>query len=156
MGGGTATMTGNATALLDSFSFSEAGTIMRLVGGEILLSFATQTLVASDAAALTVGIGLVSTDAAAAGAASMPDPASDSVYDWIWWYTSILRNMNVTTETGLFAQGAAVSRIPINSKAMRRFKGAQSLVAVVQYADVNGAPTVFVDFAGVRVLHSGS
>ena len=153
LGGAAVAFTGASTILIDSATFpaGDPYTLLRILGGSLLISFADQTLVANDAASMTVGIGYVSDDAAAVGSSAMPDPASEPDYDWVWWYTTVIRNMGVTTESVIPA-GGGFDRVMIASKAMRKVTPKQTLVVVGQYADISGTPSVTVDFGGCRFL----
>jgi len=150
--GSATAVSADSTVLLDTFTAAggEPFTILRMIG-EVGISFASQTLVANDAASITVGIGVVSADAATLGASALPDPLSEPEYSWLWWYSTVIRNMTVTTEA-LFPQGGGYSRKEINSKAMRRVGPRESLVAVAQYSDVLGTPSITIDLAGTRIL----
>ena len=151
-GGAAAAISSDSTVLLDSFTASSAEpfTVLRMIG-EVGIGFANQTLVENDAASITIGIGVVSADAAALGATAMPDPLAEPDYSWLWWYSTVVRNMSVTTEN-LFAQGGGFTRKEINSKAMRKVGPREALVAIAQYSDVLGTPNITVDFASTRFL----
>lgn len=149
-GGIDATLSSAGNNLMVNNPFGEPCTILRIIG-EVTVSFAVQTLVAGDAANITMGIGIVSSDAATVGSTAMPDPVSDPGFPWLWWYSTQLRNMSVTTES-LFADGAGYARIRVESKAMRKVSPSESLVVVAEWTDINGAPIVNVDWAGARFL----
>ncbi len=134
------TVAANGTSIVNSIAFTDPATILRLIG-EVVTVFPNQTLVANDAAQLTLGIGLVSSDAAAVGFTALPDPLDEPGYDWLWWYSTFLFNMNITTEN-VVPDGSFYSRIPIQSKAMRKLKPNMTLVLVQQYLSESGSPTV--------------
>ncbi len=136
LAGTAVTFTANATALMGSTGFAIPGTILRTLG-EILVSI-MPTVVLSDECVVTFGLGLVSTDAAAVGATAMPDPFDEEGYDWLWWYSTTLFVPEAATGFG----GAAHARIPVETRAMRRFKPNQSLALVTQYTDIVGTPRV--------------
>ena len=142
---------GTLQALMVNNNFGkDPVTVLRILG-ELLVTFPNQTLVANDAAAITVVIGVVSADAAAVGITAMPDPASDPDYPWLWWYSTVLRNFNITTETkGMGEMGS--SRIRVESQAMRKIAPAENLVVIAEWQDITGVPSVTVDWAGARVL----
>ena len=126
--------------------FLEAGTILRMLG-ELSVTPGATGVTDNDAAQMTVGIGLVSTDAATLGSTAMPDPAAELDYDWLWWYSVAI---DVPNEVS-FAGQTASARIPISSKAMRRFKPRSSLVVIGQYSDGVGIPPLSV-IGSTRVL----
>ncbi len=70
--------TANATGLLGSLTLvgDEPFTVIRSLG-ELSIAPAAAGVVAGDATSVAVGIGVVSTDAITAGAASLPDPAAE-------------------------------------------------------------------------------
>ena len=86
-----------------------------------------------------VGIGVVSSAAATAGAASVPTPLTEQAWDgWMWWQSF-----------GLFAPIAALSsstpldgsqlHVEIDTKAMRKIAIDESLVAVIEVVEVTTA-----------------
>ena len=128
--------------------FIGPGTLLRFRCNDILITM-DATKQAADTIRLTFGLGIVSTDAAAAGAASMPDPLSDTDYPWIWYGDYIVRSeVAAATE----ALGSSVIRFSADSKAMRRVKPLQSLLWVMQASGAAGVPTTLVDVGTTRVL----
>ena len=138
------------TLILGSFTAAggEPFTILRMLG-ELLVTPDEAGVVAGDAASITVGIGLVSSDAFTAGAASMPDPGGDPDYDWLWWYVVNLMFAEGSTASSRSISGNA--RVRIDSKAMRKVSPKQTLVILGQYADFVGVPPVDV-LANIRFL----
>ncbi len=129
-------------------AFLEPGTILRCRTPDILMMFdATQQI--GDTINLTFGLALVSADAAAAGATSMPDPGSEPEFPWLWWGDFFLRSELAAGEQDL---GSAVVRRSADTKAMRRFKPGQALVWVVEATAVAGAPVTLIDVCRTRVL----
>jgi len=132
-------LTANGTTLIDTFTDADRDpfTVMRLIG-EVSVAPDEAGITAGDSALVVVGIGVVSTDAATAGAGSMPDPGGEADYPWLWWAPIFLQfpksdNTNVT-----------IRKVAINSKAMRKVAPGQSVVAVAEYVDFVGAPPLDV------------
>ncbi len=97
----------------------------------------------------TIGLGIVSTDAFTAGAASMPDPDSEPGYPWMWWSTLDLRS-----EVAAASEDWGISQqiIEVDTKAMRRVQPEQTLVYVIQHILATGAPVTNFCFGTSRVL----
>ncbi len=58
-------------------------TVLRMIGEYTIQP--TAAITALDACRVTVAIGVVSSDAFAAGVGSMPDPSSEPDYPWLYW-----------------------------------------------------------------------
>ncbi len=147
---GAVEITSVSTVLLASLSFAAPATILRCLG-EILVVFDETGVTAGEAAMLTFGLGVVSTDAATAGSASMPDPGAEPQYPWLWWYNTTIEAISASASTAAEI-GSAYSRIPLESSAARRIKNNQSLALVVEYEGIQGTPPVDVTSGRVRVL----
>ena len=144
---GRVSMTAEGTFVLGtSAAFVEAGTILRLIGEVVVVPQATG-ITDNDAANITMGVALVSSDAAELGATAMPDPDDEAQYDWLWWWTTTIDIPNASE----FGGAASSARVPIASKAMRRFKPRSSLVVVAQYTDITGLPGINAS-VGLRFL----
>ncbi len=145
-----AALTGAGTTLLDSLSDADNDpfTVLRLIG-ELVIAENDTGIVVADACQITVGIGVVSTDAAAVGSTAMPDPAAEADYPWLWWYAGSF----LFPEASLGVRGgtAGQARIRIESSAMRKVGPRQSLVAVVEYVNAVGDPPMDMLFS-TRVL----
>jgi hypothetical protein len=138
----------NATFLGGVLDFIGPGTLLRFRCNDILMTFnATQQV--DDDINLTLGLGIVSTDAAALGATAMPDPLGEPDYPWVWWGNYTLRSQLSSGVNGL---GSSVIRIEADSKAMRRVKPQQSLVWIIEASGASGAPVTVVDIGETRVL----
>ena len=139
-------MSSNATALAGSVGFAIPGTILRILG-EYVIGL-TSDAVATDNCTLTVGIGIVSSDAVAAGAASMPDPTDEPNYPWLYWMSH-----GFTFEAAQSVGGPAEQvRHSFNVQLMRRFKPGQTLAMVLQYENVAGNPPLTILTSVYRVL----
>ncbi len=145
---GTKDLVGAADeAILQILNFTGPGTILRMLGEYVIVP--TAAPVAGDEALVTVGIGMVSTDAAALGETAMPDPASDADYDWLYW--SSHRLVFGTTSVDPSSLGASVRKL-FDVRSMRKFKPSSSLVMVVQLESGIGDPPVTISVGYTRVL----
>ncbi len=141
-------MTGNATILFSgALNFVAPGTILRMIG-EYLIS-PTSAPAALDSAVITVGIGIVSTDAAALGATAMPDPAVDGDYPWLYWASHAFTFAGTDPQAGSDSYRV---RVPFDIRSMRKFKPAQSLVMVAQYSNQVGTPPLTMEQPAWRTL----
>ena len=134
-----------STILGTSLAFGSPATILRM-RGQILLNF--------DAAAdnsrqnVGIGIGIISSDAFAAGAGSVPDPLSETDYPWLWWSTiPLVNDLQIAGES---LQLAVVARVEVDSKAMRKVKPGQSLAVIYQTSAAVSATNI--QQANIRVL----
>ena len=99
-------------------------------------------------ASIAVGIIIVTTRAFNAGSGSMPLPQDNGENQWIWHdYVQLTSGAEVAAnDTGL------IDRVVIDSKAMRKMKGDETLAFMAQVADsVDGGGTVDMMY-GVRFL----
>jgi len=108
-----------------------AFTLVRMRGHLHVVCVGTSGAV-GDGFAGAAGIGLVSNDAFAAGAASIPGPQTDANWDgWIWH-----QFFDVRQATGTIADGANAASInmhmDIDSKAMRKWDPGMTLVGMVE------------------------
>ncbi len=81
--GGFILLTANSTNLGSFFAPNEPATFLRLLGEYVIGP--TSAPVVGDKAIVTVGIGVVSVDAATLGASAMPDPEDEPDYPWLYW-----------------------------------------------------------------------
>ncbi len=108
----------------------EQQTIVRLRGfAHFIVTAATN---AGDGYIGAAGIALVNTDAFNAGVASIPGPQSDANWDsWMWHTFFDVRSITATIADGVNA--AAVSqRVEVDSKSMRKWDAAETLVLIVE------------------------
>jgi len=130
-----------------SIAFTEPGTILRMIG-EYTLAFNVAPT-ALDAAKVTLGLGIISADAFAAGTTALPDPAGNPEWPWMYW-----------AEHQMFAAGSAADpageaasvRRFFDSGSMRKVKPSENLVFIVQYSDLTGTPPIRFMQGQVRVL----
>ena len=133
---------------LGGLSFTAPGTILRCHYSDLLVMFdATQQV--DDSMTITMGLGIVSTDAFTVGDSAMPDPVGDIGYPWLMWDTFALESQ---LAAGQQAIGATVVRRSYDVKSMRRVKPDQTLVWVIQSGDATGAPVTIYNMRPGRVL----
>ncbi len=130
-----------------AFSFVDHTTVFRMLGEYIIAPTSAPT--ALDRADVTVAIGVVSIDAFTAGGASLPDPAGNPEYPWLYWRSHPFHAGSTDSDVG----GSGLStRVPFDIKSMRKISPSQSLVFVGQYADVNGTPPLTWSAGITRIL----
>jgi len=145
---GTQALTGDGTSAgSGSLVFLATGTIMRMIGEYIIGPSAA--VAAGDGVVISVGIGVFSADAVAAGAASLPDPNDEPEYPWLYRLSHALFFPAVVTEP---QSGQSYVRHGFDVKSMRKVKPQEALVAVVQYANFSGNPPIEFVMAPTRVL----
>ena len=120
-----------------SLTVAEQQTIVRIRGHLHLL------LLTADAAGVgflgAAGIALVNSDAFAQGVNSIPGPQSDANWDsWLWHSFWDVRSVTGTIADGANAAGIS-QRIEIDSKAMRRWEPAQTLIFMVEGTETTSA-----------------
>ncbi len=103
---------------------------------------------ADDSAVAAVGL-IVGTDAAVSvGSNAFPSPVSDLDAEWLWHSFFALRTVTATQTSDLGGQARVKE---IDSKAMRKFKPNENLVAVAATTIQSGTPTVDI-IGAFRVL----
>ncbi len=127
--------------------FAEPSTILRCRGYVQAALDASKQV--ADTMSIAFALGIVSSDAAAAGGGSLPDPFGEPEYPWLWWGSMTLRS---DIAAGEEAYGSSVQILEVDTKAMRRMKPGQSLIWVAESATVSGAPVTNVTFGFTRVL----
>ena len=96
-----------------------------------------------------VGIGIISSDAFAASA--VPDPVADSDWPgWLWHTFFDVRSVTATLADGVNSVAAVFTK-EIDSKAMRKFGSAETLVGVTE-TDSEIATADIRVFADTRIL----
>ena len=124
-------------------------TVLRMLGSYLIR--ATGNVTAAESAYIGVAIGVVSSDAFAAGAASLPDPLGEPEFPWLYWSDNTVFYGGTQSPWDGKA-GAGMVRVEFDIRSMRKLKPRESLVSVFQYADNVGAPGVTIDFCRTRVL----
>ncbi len=143
-------ITASSTNLGGSLAVLVPSTVIRMMGEYLLHFTGGATIVAGDVCRVTVGIGLFSSDAVDAGAGSLPDPADESEYPWLFWKQHELAAL--TADPAQVQDGIGVVRQAFDVRSQRKMKPRETLAYVVQYVDVSGAPPVSARMAAVRCL----
>ena len=116
-------------------------TIVR-IRGELVLWLEVVGTIGDGFTKFSAGIGIVSADAFAIGVTAMPNPGNDDEWPgWMWHHSAgSLVGLSVTEadNTGPISQ----VRIPIDSKAMRKWRSNEVLFGSVQLDTLIGAATV--------------
>ena len=140
----SATAQVNGGARIDIASPS---TILRIRGS--WWAMFNETVQVDDQMTITVGIGVATTDAATVGGASLPSPASDIDFPWLYWDQVTLQSLVAAAPT---AWGTAMQQRTVDSKSMRKLRPNQSLVWVSEYTSPSGAPVTLFFSPAMRVL----
>ncbi len=139
--GGTATTSvsasvagflGSAVSLVSGVA---ATTVVRIRGQfDIYMTLATA---ANDGFQGAIGIGLATTQAVAAGIASVPTPITDAGDEnWLFWHVVSVHNPQASSVA--FARSSFQSLI-VDSKAMRKFEDGMSLYAAFELVEIPAA-----------------
>jgi len=92
-----------------------------------------------------IGIGVVTEQAATLGASAVPAPDTDAGWDGWLWHSYFASKFEFITGAGFDQQG--MSRITIDSKAMRKVGDNERIVVVVQ----NSSPTGLLFYDQIRI-----
>ena len=142
-GSGSALWTASSSLLLES-----KVTITRVRGHAFLMMLTAAA--SGDGFQGAIGMGVFSSEAVAAGAASIPGPQSDSDWDgWLYHQFFNVHFINATQTSGVNA-AVGVVRIDIDSKAMRIQEDSQLLVGVIEQTENGTATAEF--WADTRIL----
>ena len=147
MSSGVVAFTSSGTDVGGDLGFTEAQTILRVLC-EINIQ-ATATPVALDAATISIGLGVFSTDAVTLGGTAMPEPANESDYPWLFWASHSIRFGSAAVQSD---DGSGYLRRQLDIRSMRKVKPRESLCWVFQYEDGGGAPPLNVVNTRARVL----
>jgi len=140
-------LTGDSTNLGGRLDFASRTTVIRMLG-EYTISPSAAT-VAGDNAFVTMALGKVSTDAAVVGAGSVPDPASEAGYPWLYW---VDHPFQYTIATDLNESSVHAVRHRFDVRTMRKFSPGESLTWVIEYTNSGGNPPLEVNVGITRVL----
>jgi len=135
------------TFLGGSLAFNTPATILRMRG--YVSAYFDETMQAGDLMKVGFGLGIVSSDAFAAGTGSVPDPSSEPEYPWLWWGTI---QLEAFIAAGQQVWGTSAMRLEVDSKAMRKIKPGESLTWVAQGSGGAGSPVTVIDLGQTRVL----
>ena len=149
-GSGAATViTGAGTTLhVGSLAFAVPETIVRIIGDGMLL-MDDNAIAADDEVIITLGLGIFSTDAVAAGAGSVPDPAGEPEFPWLWWKSMPFFAVAAAVSA---SEGSQVMRYRIDVKSQRIVRPGRSLALVAEYANIGGNPEIAWSQPSLRVL----
>ncbi len=145
--GSRQTFTADGTALVGSLAPARPSTVLRILGEYTV--HPTAAVAAGDAAVISVGIGVVSSDAAAVGSTAMPEPFGDQAFPWLYWGSHAFSFPSTTQDPSHLAGSG---RFSIDVKSMRRLKTRESLVWVADYFDFSGQPPLTLVGSALRVL----
>ena len=111
-------------------------TIVR-IRGHVSLALASATAVNDGFDEVGIGLAVVSENAGITiGVTAIPAPIDDVGWDgWMWHWLGNIQAMNTGASIG---HGVGNMLIPIDTKAMRKFKESDVLVAMIQVAGLNG------------------
>jgi len=138
----------NSTSVIgDAANILEAVTVLRMIGEYIIGPTVAPSV--NDAAAVSVGIGIFSSDAVALGGTAMPDPGAEPDFLWLFWAKHPLIYQDVSLDP---SSPVAALRRSFDIRSMRKVKSRESIAMVVDYEDNNGAPPVTFWCPGVRIL----
>ena len=134
-------------------SFATVATIRRIRG--VILYHLEGTLAAGDLCVGASGLGIFSTDAVTAGAASLPDPNAEPEFPWLWYrsrHFSIGPAVTNATWDQPAANGTVAEVVEVDTKAMRKVKPGQTLALVHEYVNIVGPPPLGIEAGVFRVL----
>ncbi len=141
-------LTADGTSLGGALALDGPWTVIRHIGGYVICQFSAP--VANDEVTITVGCGVVSSDAFAAGAGSVPDPAGEPDYPWLYWKAHDFFYSTTDPQSGGADSGSV--RVDFDSRSMRKLKPRESLIWVVEYGNIVGAPIMKVQLQQSRIL----
>jgi len=139
-------LTTDATVAGGGLALTGPWTCIRMLGEYIIGADAVPT--AQDQACVSVGIGVVSTDAFTLGATALPDPIGEPDYPWLYWAQHDF--FFLTTDVLANVMGAI--RVPFDIRSMRKLKPRETLGVVIEYQDISGAPALHFQMSQTRVL----
>jgi len=137
----------DGTAILGTLPFTSPGTILRIIGEYAIGLNGAPT--AGDVATVSVGIAVVSSDAAIAGATALPEAFGDQPYPWLYWASHAM-HFRTTTEDPSSQQSSG--RFSIDVKSMRKVKDRETVVWIADYFNFNGDPPLAVAASALRIL----
>ncbi len=102
---------------------------------------ASLDLVVASNVRTTLTHGLIVATASAVAGSALPSPVTDVGSDWLWWYSSPLRNGETASVEGRIGD---TDRVIVDSKAMRKVGLNEVLVYVAEVSDCELAGQVNV------------
>ncbi len=140
----------NTNTLGAGINFLSPATILRCRG--FVQAQFDETQAVGDQMRITFGLGIVSSEAFAAGANGIPDPAGEPEYPWLWWGSIFLESIEGGATSGNQGFGWVSQRLEVDTKAMRKVKGRETLCWAAETAGAAGAPVTQIRFGQTRVL----
>ena len=144
-------LTADGTTLHGALNFESPSTILRCMGEYVIQP--TSSVTAGDEVIIAVGLAVVSTDAVAAGAGSLPDPSAEPEYPWLYWasHPFIFNAAGVDRLTD-----PSAGRFSFDVRSRRRVKPRESLALIVEYGNVGtgGSPPITIASGNTRVLYA--
>ena len=130
-----------------AISFTEATTVLRMLGSYIVVPI--NAPVVGESGTLAVGIAVISSDAFAAGGAALPDPIGEPEYPWLYWGSHQFFYSSVSLDP---SSAGATLRHRFDIRSMRKIKPRESLAMVVEYARGTGSVDLQFEASQTRVL----
>ena len=137
----------DGTSLVAGLSVAAAVTVMRMIGEYSISTDGAPT--ALDEATIIVGIGVISTDAFAAGGGSTPDPGGEAEYPWLYWAS---HKLYFPTGTDGYTGDCGNFRRSFDIRSMRKMKPRETLAFIMEYSDMVGTPALRFTAGATRVL----
>ena len=126
----------------------EPFTVLRMIGEWCIGP--SQVNVINDTCAVSLAVGVVSTDAYTVGGTAVPDPESEVGFPWLYWQSFVL-NMQKAQQDSQGDPFMSIRRT-FDIRTMRKIKPRESLVQIFQYRDVSGTPFFDLAWGVTRVL----
>ena len=142
-------LSADVTGIVAGFVTTEIGlTVLRMIGEYTIAPSGANVI--SDVCVVSVGIGIVSSDAATLGGTAVPDPGVEFDYLWLFWQQHIMQQQVASQDS----QGdpSMALRQGYDIRSMRKLKPRESLCQIFQYQDINGIPSYDLAWGKTRVL----
>jgi len=159
-GAPSAIQTAISSSVTQIFNFGQAPTVdgqtVVRIRGELLI-YLSQATAAVNGFLGAFGIGLVSSAAFTAGAASVPGPVGEIEWEgWMYWtpiqlLSAAAIDAGVSADVDAINGVSAVHRIPVDTKAMRKKGTQETLMACIEVTEV-GTATMQMAFSS-RMLN---
>ena len=128
------TGTGSSVSGTASQALVDGLTLVR-VRGSVAIDLSDVPILGTNSFNLAMGLAIVSENAAGIGATAIPDPLVDAGWDgWFWHWMGI-----AGTAPGVTAAANGVQYVEIDSKAMRKWKNTDVMVAVIGTFEIGTA-----------------
>jgi len=139
------TATGSSLSTTGTQAIADGLTLVRTRGNVAVDLGLVPDIIGGNFFTLSLGLCIVSENAAGIGITATPSPFTDIAWDgWLWHWTGMAGFVNGTN-------AALGTNIEIDSKAMRKFKATDVLVGVMEAVETGVAGTIQVSWAS-RVL----